>query len=406
MHVSVRLLALCLVPTSLQAQWSAPILQTNLNTTASEFDPSPSFDGLSLYFSSSRTGNFEIFRATRATPYSLFGVPTQLTELTSTGTEAGPCVRIDDLEILFYSSRAGGGGGGLDIWRATRASTAVPFSPPTPVTELNTTGSDAAPSLTADGLRVYFTSTRAGGAGGQDIWTATRPDWVSPFGTPTPVTELNTAGVEREGHISADGLRIYFTSDRPGGSGSTDTWMASRLDLASPFGNIVNLAVLNSSFVDVAPGIATFDDEIFFLSGRTGGPGSNDIYSSRFTGLTGVGIATSGAGVSLRFSDPSSPGGLYLAISALSSLPGIPIDTRILPLNFDILFQVSIGGLPPVLTGYTGTLDSDGVANGRIDVTGFPQLVGLRFFTAFVVIDLAAPSGIRTISNAFEVLVQ
>jgi hypothetical protein len=393
-----------LVPVPVLAQWAAPTLVPNVNTTSSEFDPVPTSDGLSLYFSSNRTGNFEIFRSTRATPYSAFGVPVQVTELTSAGTEAGPGPRIDDLEIFFYSSRVGGGGG-LDIWRATRASTSVPFNAPTPVTELNTTATDSAPSLTADGLRIYFTSTRPG-AGNFDLWTASRPDWNSPFGVATPLTEINTAGVERESHISADGLRIWFTSDRAGGVGSTDTWVASRLDLASPFSNITNVTVLNSTLVDVAPGAALFDDEIFFLSGRTGGPGGNDIFTSRFTGITSVGIATPGAGMDLRFSDPSSPGGLYLAISSLGSSPGIPIDTRILPLNFDVLFQITLGGLPPILTGYTGVLNTDGVANARIDVTGFPQLVGLRFFTAFVVIDLTAPSGIKTISNAHEVLVQ
>jgi hypothetical protein len=64
------------------------------------------------------------------------------------------------------------------------------------------------------------------------------------------------------------------------------------------------------------------------------------------------------------------------------------------------------GGLPPILTGYAGALDRDGIASGKISFAGFPEFRGLRFFSGFVVLDPAAPSGIRTISNAHEVLVQ
>ena len=95
-----------------------------------------------------------------------------------------------------------------------------------------------------------------------------------------------------------------------------------------------------------------------------------------------------------------------MAASSRGSTPGIPIDSRNLPLNFDLIFQLTIGGLPPIMTGYVGVLDQDGIGSGRISFASFPQFVGLRFFTAFVVLDPAAPSAIKTISNAHEVLVQ
>ena len=378
------------------AQWSTPTLSL-ASSAVSDFDPCPTFDGLKLYIAVQVASNFEIFAATRTAPYAQFGAATQIMELASTGVDAGPCVRIDDCEIFFYSGRPGGVGSS-DIWRATRPAPVLPWGAPTNVMELNTTGSDSSPSLTADGLRICF---QRGGT----FYIATRPNWTTPFSTPTPISELVLTG-EREPHISADGLAIYFSSTRAGGAGGTDTWMARRLDLNSPFTNITNLAPLNLNTADVSPSIALFGDEIFFCSSRTGGPGSYDIYTSRFTGLVANGVASMTTSQSLRFSDPGSPNFVYVGAAALGDTPGLQLGARVLPLNPDSLFGVSIGGLAPILTGYTGLLDTNGLASGAINFQGYPFLIGFRFFSAFVVLDTASPFGFRTLSNSHEVLVQ
>jgi hypothetical protein len=275
----------------------------------------------------------------------------------------------------------------------------VPFNTPVPVLELNTTTADTAPSLTLDGLRIYFNRS-------SEIWTATRPNWSSPFGTATLVTELNSPNNDRDPRVSPDNLVIVFASDRPGGTGSTDIYMASRLDTSSPFGTPVQLAPLNSTVLELNPAIGMFPDEIFFMSSRPGGLGGWELYSARFTGVVGLGIAGVGSSQGLRFSDPNSAGKVYLAASALGDTPGIQIGNRNLPLNPDLLLRLSIGGLPPILTGYFGTLDQNGIGSGRIAFQGFPGFTGLKFVTAFVTLDPAAPMGIGTISNAHPTQVQ
>jgi hypothetical protein len=199
---------------------------------------------------------------------------------------------------------------------------------------------------------------------------------------------------------------MFFASSRAAGVGLIDVWVASRLDTTSPFGTPVNVTGLNSTAADFTPGFALYHDEMFFTSQRPGGPGVNDLFTARYTGIVGTGLATPGSDRNLRFSDPTSPGLIYLAASSLGSTPGIPIDSRNLPLNPDLLLRLTIGGLPPILTGYVGALDRDGIAAGKISFAGFAQFVGLRFFTAFVALAPAAPSGIKTISEAHEVRVQ
>jgi hypothetical protein len=80
--------------------------------------------------------------------------------------------------MILYSGRAGGIGapGTLDIWSATRPSRHHAWSVPINVGEpVNTRFADFTPSLTPDGLQLFFVSAAArGGLGLQDIWMSTR----------------------------------------------------------------------------------------------------------------------------------------------------------------------------------------------------------------------------------------
>lgn len=401
--VLAGLLALLVFPST--AQWMPATNVTSVNSPQSERGASPSPDGLTLYFASARpggTGAFDIYRATRTQPYGTFGAPTEVTELNSTASDLMPELRADGLEIFLDRW----GNGPPDIWRATRPNITSTFSPPTRVTELNSSLSDHGASLTADGLDLYFTSERTR-AGSKDIWMASRRSVNLPFRPPVPVLELNKAGVDdRDPKISPDGLTIFWTSSRKPGAGGNDLWMASRLHRVLPFGNIVNLGAVNTVSPEDEPACWALRDELFFSSNRAGGLGDYDIWSTRFIGLTSAGAAGPGKTQILSFSDPTSVGRVYLAAASLRSTPGIPIGTRTIPLNPDGLFVLSVGGLPPILNGYSRVIDADGAGQGTITFPNNPATIGFVFFNAFVVFDSAAPQGIKTISNAHQVLTQ
>jgi hypothetical protein len=65
-------------------------------------------------------------------------------------------------------------------------STADGFEQPSPVGELDG-GDVASPVLSPDGTTIGFASSRPGGAGGFDIWQATRSRPDDAFGEPTNV---------------------------------------------------------------------------------------------------------------------------------------------------------------------------------------------------------------------------
>jgi hypothetical protein len=62
----------------------------------------------------------------------------------------------------------------------------------------------------------------------QDIWIARRASVNDPFGAPANVSELNTANNDQPGWLSPDGCRLYLYSDRTGGVGGTDLYIAER----------------------------------------------------------------------------------------------------------------------------------------------------------------------------------
>ena len=70
-------------------------------------------------------------------------------------------------------------------------------------------------SLSADGLTLYFASDRVVPLD-MDLWVATRPDTDSPFGTPQPLVELNTGEQDLDPALTPDGLELFFSSTRNG----------------------------------------------------------------------------------------------------------------------------------------------------------------------------------------------
>lgn len=150
--------------------------------------------------------------------------------------EAGPSLSADGLSLLFTSERPGGSGG-ADLWVTTRATVTEPFGTPQNLgTNVNSLAHEVAPSISAEGLSIFFESDRPGGLGGADIWVATRATTSEPFGTPRNLgAAVNSNANEGLSDISADGLSLHFSSRRASGLGEMDLWVARRETTSEPF---------------------------------------------------------------------------------------------------------------------------------------------------------------------------
>ena len=96
-------------------------------------------------------------------------------------------------------------------------------------------------------------------------------------------SDLNTTSNEGYPILSPDGLSLYIVSDRPGGSGALDIWVAQRASTDDPWGSPENLGLpVNSSANDWSPTPVPGHGLYFVTSGRTDGCGGDDIYFTRF----------------------------------------------------------------------------------------------------------------------------
>jgi TolB protein len=130
-------------------------------------------------------------------------------------------------------------------------------------------------TLSPDGrTAVWFSRDRPGGAGGYDLWISHRDadGWNAaqplPFNSPT--RDFDPA-------FSPDGAQLYFCSDRPGGAGGDDLYRVA-LD-ADGFGPVEHLgATVNSDANEFAPMPSPDGTRLLFSSDRRGGAGGHDLY--------------------------------------------------------------------------------------------------------------------------------
>lgn len=193
--------------------------------------------------------------------------PVGLGEVNSPHTDVAPALSADGLTLYFSSDRPGGAGG-FDLWMARRTSVSGPWGAAVNLgPEVNSSADETAPNLSADGGLLLLTSNRAGGLGGNDIWAARRSDPRDHLGWQQP---LNIgAGVNGPGSDAGPHLRVgelYVESHRAGGP--PDIFVAD-VDLAGEVGSAVLVAELSSGSHDGGPGPRSDGLEMAFHSNRT-----------------------------------------------------------------------------------------------------------------------------------------
>jgi Tol biopolymer transport system component len=256
---------------------SLPGSSPALNSPAVDGCASHSPDGLTLVFNSNRGGNHDLYMATRSSTSEGFGAPERLPAPINTSANDS-CATIANGHRLYFSSdredpaydiyvsKKGPNGwsepqnlgpninrdGWLDetpsFYEDSSGNAVMVFSSRLPTGASgkiyqsvnggpaslvqggpHSSASDNRPSVTRDGLTIYFDSTRSGGLGGPDLYYATRSSTSEPFGSAIHLGALNSSVFDARPYISKDGSFLTFASQRPGGeSAAPDMYYTTR----------------------------------------------------------------------------------------------------------------------------------------------------------------------------------
>lgn len=221
------------------APWAPPVnLGEPVNSAANDFCPTP-LTGNRFLFVSTRANNCngagpngDIYFARWNPEHGWRDVQALSCDVNSGADEFSPSVvETEDATLLFFSS-------GRDTAPLQKIFMSVlqpdgSLSAAVPVEELNFLGaSDARPNVRKDGLEIVFDSTRAGGP--PQIYSATRPSLHHAWSHPVRLdANVNLAGfAQTRPSLSRDGTRLYFGSTRANLSGdpagSSDVFVATR----------------------------------------------------------------------------------------------------------------------------------------------------------------------------------
>jgi outer membrane protein OmpA-like peptidoglycan-associated protein len=150
---------------------------------------------------------------------------------------------------------------------------------------INTEKHDASIGLSPDGQKLFVYRSNEAAQFSGDIYVSNLKgnEWSTPSKMPAPI---NSEGWEPSASITPDEKTIYFTSDREGGQGGTDIWMARQLpsgDWARP----QNLGdVINTEYDEDGPFIHPDGKTLYFSSRGHNTMGGYDIFKSEYDAET------------------------------------------------------------------------------------------------------------------------
>jgi outer membrane protein OmpA-like peptidoglycan-associated protein/tetratricopeptide (TPR) repeat protein len=137
--------------------------------------------------------------------------------------ESQPCLSPDKRDLYFTSRRAGGYGG-ADLYVSHLQPTGKWGEPENLGPGINTSGDEQCPFIHADNQTLYFTSNYWPGYGEDDLFYVRKgPNavWSNPINLGYPINTINKEGTL---FIKADGKTAYYSSDKNDSKGGLDIY--------------------------------------------------------------------------------------------------------------------------------------------------------------------------------------
>jgi WD40-like Beta Propeller Repeat len=227
---------------SLHNAWGPPRRVDVLSSVGDDNAITFSNDGRLIFFGSDRPGGCggtDIWSARRADPHDDFAWEAAVNlgcTINSPQDDDGPTyfeAPSGEKTLTFCSfnrpAAVAAGFGDWDIYEVRGADVSA-FGAATLVASVSSKARDTRTALRSDGLELLFTSSRPGSLGKKDLWSAIRvrldADWATPVNLGAPINVPEDDGAPA---LARDGRTLYFDSDRSGGQGGRDLYVATAL---------------------------------------------------------------------------------------------------------------------------------------------------------------------------------
>ena len=210
--------------------------------------------------------------------------PVMLPEVINAGPLQYFPVLTADQQTLIFTSRGGSAPGfDEDIYVSTKNNQGR-WTIPKPISRyINTSNNEGTCSISADGKIMIFTCCQGRlGYGSCDLYITTHygEDWTVPANLGRNV---NSPNWDSQPSLSADGRKLFFVSDRPGGIGKRDLWV-SYMDAKGNWEPAQNLGPgVNTEEDEISPYIHVNGQTLYFASKGYPGFGGYDLFFTNYT---------------------------------------------------------------------------------------------------------------------------
>ncbi len=259
-----------------------------VNSVARDAEPTFTPDGQTMYFNChNRQGQIGGDICMSSLIVGQWAEPEIVTAVSMPDfAEVEPLLSPDGTQLYIMSDRPGGKGG-TDIWVSDRVNGnwSEPKNLDTPI---NSPYDDHCLYFSGEKWEfAYWTSTRPGGFGGNDIWMSEKVDGVWQEAVNLG-PNVNSAASEHHSLPSEDGHSLYITTIRGDGYGDEDIYVTTRNDGGawSPLTNLGGL--VNSDKDDRCPAFSPDYTTFYFDSNRAGGYGNIDLWHLPYSLIEGI----------------------------------------------------------------------------------------------------------------------
>jgi peptidoglycan-associated lipoprotein len=213
----------------------------------------------------------------------------ELKDINSKESDFSPAYGRDDFGMIYFTSSRDGVAGKkthgatgqnfTDIFES-KVDKKAKWSTPVPVEGINSEFEDGTPSFTSDYKELYFTRCEAGKREKKGCVIMYSRKTGDKWGDPKNIGIMPDSLVAAHPSISKDGLTLYFVSDLAGGFGKKDIWKVTRIRQGDAWSKPVNLGPdINTPGDELFPYIRE-DGTLYFSSDGLIGMGGLDIFKA------------------------------------------------------------------------------------------------------------------------------